>query len=100
MQIGTAYEDLSPEEKAEVDALRGGWSLTQAAKMEKAQRTERDRRMDAFQWRLQRYEREIRSGRSATDNIADLDAYMQALADVTAQAEFPDNITWPIEPSN
>ncbi|WP_373078702.1 phage tail assembly chaperone [Zhongshania sp.] len=61
-------------------------------------RRERDKRMKSFEWRLQRHAREVRLGQTPTDNIADLDAYMQALADITEQPGFPDDITWPTEP--
>lgn len=92
-------EDMTPEEKADYEARLARASEQRTEKAQKAARKERDRRMDAFQWRLQRHAREVRLGLTPTDNIADLDAYMQALADVTAQAGFPDDITWPEEPA-
>lgn len=92
-------ENASPEELESIEALESSWPSFLAEKAANAIRAERDRRMDAFQWRLQRHAREVRLGLTPTDNIADLDAYMQALADVTKQAGFPDDITWPEEPA-
>ena len=53
--------------------------------------------MDQFEWRIQRYHRQVRLGQTPTDNIAVLDAYMQALADITTQPD-PFQITWPQVP--
>lgn len=62
-------------------------------------RPERDNKMNAFEWRCARHEREIRLGQPTTDNIADLDAYMQALADLPASlTTVTDSIPWPQEP--
>ena len=46
-------------------------------------RLERDRKMKDFEWRYTRYERQVRLGITPTDNLADMDAYMQDLADIT-----------------
>lgn len=56
-------------------------------------RAERDLRMKDFEWRYSRYERQVRIGTPTTDNILDLDSYMQALADITLQNI--ENIVWP-----
>lgn len=61
-------------------------------------RAERDRRMDAFSWRLERHARQARLGTEPTDDIAALDAHMQALADITGQAD-PFSIEWPTPPA-
>ena len=54
----------------------------------------RDVKMNDFQWRYSRYDRQLRMGLPTSDNIESMDSYMQALADITAQ-EDPYNIVWP-----
>lgn len=61
-------------------------------------RAERSRRMAAFQWRLERHAREVRLGVAPTDDIAALDGYMQALADITTAFQTPADVVWPSEP--
>lgn len=62
-------------------------------------RPARDAAMEAFKWRIERYERAIRRGDSPVDDIKKLDEYMQALADLPATLNaFVDHIPWPIEP--
>lgn len=55
----------------------------------------RDQLMADFQWRYSRYEREIRLNVPTTDTLANMDAYMQALADVPTNQNDPYNIVWP-----
>lgn len=57
-------------------------------------RETRDRMMAEYDWRYTRYEREVRLGLTPTDDITELDTYMQALADITQQSD-PYNIIWP-----
>lgn len=57
-------------------------------------KTQRDQLMRDFEWRYNRYEREIRMGVEPIDDIVRLDRYMQALADITKQSD-PFNIVWP-----
>jgi hypothetical protein len=57
-------------------------------------RIQRDEMMRSFEWRYTRYERQKRLGIPTTDQIENLDTYMQALADITLQAD-PYNIIWP-----
>lgn len=64
-----------------------------------AVRAERDALMATFQWRLDRHAREVRLGLTPTDDVAVLDAYMQALADITLQPTFPATVTWPAIPA-
>lgn len=54
----------------------------------------RNQKIEEVEWRYNRYAREIRLGISTTDNINNLDTYVQALADITEQ-EDPTNISWP-----
>lgn len=60
-----------------------------------AVRAERDARIQALAWRVQRYESEVRLGLTPTDDITDLDATIQALRDVPKQAGFPAAVDWP-----
>ena len=57
-------------------------------------RKTRDTMMNDFQWRYSRYERQIRLNIPTTDNLINMDNYMQALADITQGAD-PYNIVWP-----
>lgn len=59
-----------------------------------AVRDERDLRMREFEWRYTRYFRQQRLGLPTTDNLNNIDSYMQQLANITTQ-EDPDNIVWP-----
>lgn len=54
----------------------------------------RDTKMQEFDWRYVRHARQTRMNLPLSDNIADLDAYMQALADITQQSD-PYNLIWP-----
>lgn len=54
----------------------------------------RDQKIADIEWRYNRYARHQRLSIAQIDDITVLDAYVQALADITAQ-EDPTNITWP-----
>lgn len=58
-------------------------------------RFERDQRIKDFEWRYDRYNREVRMGVTPTDTLEALDAYVQALADITEQEDL-NNIQWPV----
>lgn len=58
-------------------------------------RIKRDRFMRDNEWRYNRHHREVRLGLTPTEELSSLDEYMQALADVTKQAD-PVNIAWPV----
>ena len=61
-------------------------------------REQRDIKFNEFEWRISRYLSETRQGISpTTDAISDLDTYVQALRNITKQAD-PYNITWPSIP--
>lgn len=63
-------------------------------------RSERDRLMKEFQWRIQRYDRQVRKSLPQTDIISELDTYMQALADLPATyASNPADVIYPTKPS-
>lgn len=57
-------------------------------------RKTRDEKMSEFEWRYSRYDRQLRLGLETVDTIENMDAYMQALADVTLQSD-PFSIVWP-----
>lgn len=63
-------------------------------------RAERDQRIAAIMWRVQRYESEVRQALTPTDDIVALDAYVQALRDVPQQVGFPEEVEWPIAPES
>lgn len=50
---------------------------------------------NCLSWRYERHSRESRMGLPFSDNLADLDAYAQALADISKQPGYPKTITWP-----
>ena len=57
-------------------------------------RKERDEKIKQVEWRYNRYYRHERLGLAQVDSIQNLDAYVQALADITKQ-ENPFSIVWP-----
>lgn len=71
-------------------------------------RDERDRRMDAIQWRIQRNYRQIQNSETPTDDgtkMTEIYTYMKDLADMPqdnpdcdTKAEY-DALTWPTEPT-
>lgn len=61
-------------------------------------RAERDRRINAIRWRIERYQTQEAAGLETTDTAEqykEILLYVQALRDVPAQKEFPENVTWP-----
>ena len=48
------------------------------------------------EWRISRYKGEVVLGLTPTEPLLPILEYIQALRDITSQAEFPNNITWPI----
>lgn len=61
-------------------------------------RAERDRRIDAIRWRIERYQTQAAAGIETTDTAEQYKAillYVQALRDVPKQEGFPENVTWP-----
>ena len=61
-------------------------------------RAHRDRLLSELDWRIMRYQSQLRLGITPTDDISVLDTYAQALRDVTLQTN-PDAIEWPPVPS-
>lgn len=66
------------------------------AELSAAARAKRDSIISGVAWRYERQARELRLGIKTTDNLAALDTYVQALADITAQNGFPFTINWPV----
>lgn len=63
-----------------------------------AARAQRNALIDAVKWRYERHAREVRLALPLSEDIAPLDVYIQALADVPGQPGFPDAIQWPDKP--
>ena len=64
-------------------------------------RAERERRIDAIRWRIERYQTQEAAGIETTDTAEKYQAllmYIQALRDVPEQDGFPDNVVWPDKP--
>jgi hypothetical protein len=58
-------------------------------------RQKRDELMKEFEWRYTRYERQVRLNLPTTDDLQNMDNYMQALADITSQEDLA-NVVWPM----
>lgn len=61
-------------------------------------RAKRDARIATVAWRYERHARELRLGLPLSDDLATLDTYVHALADVPAQSGFPASVDWPVMP--
>ena len=101
IENGFSYQEVE-------QAYNGAWYLKGYAPEkpteEKAAeaRAERNRRIDAIQWRIERYQTQEAVGIETTDTVEQYKAlllYVQALRDVPEQTGFPDAIIWPTEPT-
>ena len=84
---GTAWEvvDLTTEE---INAIvNQQWAEV---------RESRDTKIKEVEWRVMRNLSETRQGLDTTDNISDLDTYVQALRDITTTTTNPLEVSWPI----
>lgn len=61
-------------------------------------RAERDSKIEAVRWRIERAKDELELGVPLTEPLEPLLRHVQALRDVPQQAGFPENIEWPPEP--
>ena len=93
-----------PPEIAEDELLSwtdGNWVIEQVVKNSDLKWREirhmREAEINAAEWRISRYNSERRLEIPTTDNIADLDQYVQALRDITKQSD-PFNVEWPARP--
>ena len=59
-------------------------------------RESRDAKIKEVEWRVMRNLSETRQGLDTTDNISDLDTYIQALRDITSTTTNPLEVSWPI----
>ena len=84
---GTAWEviDLTTEEINAV--VNQQWAEV---------RESRDTKIKEVEWRVMRNLSETRQGLDTTDNITDLDTYIQALRDITTTTTNPLEVSWPI----
>lgn len=77
------------------DPRDAAWHEAQAAAALAALRAERDARIAAVQWRLQRWRDETALGLTTTDDGAALLAYVQALRDLPETTLDPAAPVWP-----
>ena len=101
------YKSIGMSEMEVEKAYDGQWYLKGYAPEKPTEqkaaeaRAERDRRIDAIRWRIERYQTQAAAGMETTDTAEqykEILIYVQALRDVPAQAGFPDAIEWPEEP--
>lgn len=81
----------------ELEPVTGAAREARLARKWSEVRSRRDALLNDCDWRIARYNREVRMGLTPTDNIAALDQYMQALADLTKQPD-PYLIEYPSKP--
>ena len=60
-------------------------------------RAHRDSKICEVEWRILRNQSEVRLGLEPTEDIHQLDVYVQALRDLTKQSDNPLEIVWPHE---
>lgn len=84
--------ELTPEEyKARFDTI----SMDPNALLAMSVRQDRDARIQAVRWRIERHQDEILLGLTPTEPLEPIARYIQALRDITKQDGFPGSITWP-----
>lgn len=90
-------ERPTPEHVAQAD---GSWGVPVLTTEQIAAqiRAERDAKIEAVRWRIERAKDEAALGVPLTEPLEPLLQYTQALRDVPQQAGFPENVEWPIEP--
>ena len=99
------YQSIGMSEMEVEQAYNGSWYLKGYApekpteQKEAEVRAERDRRIDAIRWRIERYQTQTAAGLETTETAEHYKAillYVQALRDIPEQAGFPENVTWPL----
>lgn len=97
IENGFSYQEVE-------QAYNGAWYLKGYApekpveEKEAEVRAERDRRIDAVRWRIERYQTQRDAALETTETAEQYQAlliYVQALRDVPEQAGFPNIIEWP-----
>ena len=81
--------DMSAEEVAEFNAQQAEWAAGADDRKAEEIRRERDQKLFSTDWRAS----------SDLTLSTEWAAYRQSLRDVTLQTGFPNDITWPTEPS-
>lgn len=61
-------------------------------------RAERDAKIEAIRWRIERAKDETALGTPLTEPLEPLLQSVQALRDVPQQVGFPENVEWPVVP--
>ena len=82
---GTSWQTVALTDSEIVTNISQQWASV---------RSDRKEKFEEVEWRVFRHQSQVRLGVTPTDNIADLDAYIQSLRDVTSQSD-PYNINWP-----
>lgn len=103
--IGQTFEGIYPPEAADwciynnamIDLINGVWTIVSAEPTEEEKkaikRNERDRYLNDIQWRVERYDSQIKLGITPNDNeevYMSILAYQQYLRDIPQSAGFPD----------
>ena len=83
---GTAWEVVSLTTEEINTRLEQRWAEV---------RETRDEKIKEVEWRVMRNLSETRQGLSTTDNISDLDTYIQALRDIPDSATSLSEVVWP-----
>lgn len=103
--IHDSVEEDTERSVSDYVQVNGEYVLTSSAEaieQKKSEvRAERDRRIDAIRWRIERYQTQEAAGLETTDTAENYKAillYVQSLRDVPEQAGFPEAIEWPEEP--
>lgn len=86
---GTAWEVVSLTTEEINARLAELWAEVRAS---------RDEKIKEVEWRVMRNLSESRQGLDTTDNISDLDTYIQALRDITSTTTNPAEVSWPSIP--
>ena len=87
-----AVEKYGPAPAMELHDTENKWNEVRA---------ERDRRIAAIEWRVNRYRDQVDNGEIAEDDAIkyqEILAYVQALRDVPENNTDPDSISWPVAP--
>lgn len=92
-------EEHSVEDYVHIDGQFVLTTSNEAIELKQVEaRAERDRRIDAVRWRIERYQTQAAAGLETTDTAEQYQTlliYVQALRDVPGQEGFPDNVVWP-----
>ena len=82
----------------EVVSLTSSEIASRVAELWEEVRQNRDDKIKEVEWRVMRNISETRQGVDTTDNITDLDTYIQTLRDITSNTTNPLEVSWPDTP--